>query len=473
MNSSSQCTPPQRGRHPSMLRFLTISLATAVLYLPAGTTHAQISFSSAMDLALRSDPKIKAADANVDKARAALATAHDVFIPGVTVNGGYGTSTGVPLGVPVVFSLASQSQVFSFAQRDNKRAAVAGLEAAQLAAEESRDQVAEDVAVTYLNLDNLQRRQAAMAQEYEYANKLTTIVQDRLDAGRDNRIELLKTKRTAAQIHLQLLQMEDQIAGLSDHLSRLIGLPGNRLSSVPSSILALPAITTLTDDSSADSFGVQAAAATARSKQYVAFGESRYRFRPQISFNANYSRISTSQTNYVDYYPGFKNQSESAASIGIGITIPLYDRIHEDHAHESEAEAKRAQFDAEDQRNQFLEGRARLRHSATELAARSNIAAIDRDLAQEQLEVVLTQLSADNGSSGAPLMTPKDEQNARLQERARAVDLLEADFQLQQAQINLMRQTGQLDAWLKQVEAQSIAPSTSKTITSEPTSVQP
>ncbi|MBB5059825.1 outer membrane protein TolC [Granulicella aggregans] len=462
----------QRGRQRSMLRFPSLLLAATALLAPCVTSQAQISFSSAVDLALRSDPKIKAADAGIEKARAALSSVRDTFIPSASANGGYGTSTGVPLGVPVVFSLSSQSQLFSFAQRDNTRAATAALQAALLAAEESRDQVTEDVAVTYLNLDNSQRRQAAMAQEYSYAQKLTNIVQDRLEAGHDARIELLKAKRTAAQIHLQLLQIEDQITGLSDHLSRLVGLPGNRLSSVSSSIPSLPAITTLTGDAP-DSFGVQSSMAVARSKQYVAFGEEHYRFRPQISFSANYSRISTSHTNYIDYYPGFKQMSESAASIGIGITLPLYDRLHEDRARETAAEAHRAQFEAEDQRNQFLEGRARLQHSAQELAARSDLAGIDRELAQEQLDIVLAQLSADNGSSGGPLMTPKDEQNARLQERARAIDLLEAEFQLNQAQINLMRQTGQLDTWLKNVDVRAVSPSSSTTITPAAGSVTP
>ena len=46
-------------------------------------------------------------------------------------------------------------------------------------------------------------------------------------------------------------------------------------------------------------------------------------------------------------------------------------------------------------------------------------------------------------------MTPKDEQNARLQERARTVDLLNAQYQLSQAEVNLLRQNGQLDEWLK------------------------
>jgi outer membrane protein TolC len=435
-----------------MFRLSSISVLFAALSLASVPGHAQISFNSAINLALRNDPKVKAAEANVEKARAQLAATHDAFIPSASASGGYGTSTGVPLGVPVVFSLSSQSLLFSFSQKDNQRAATSGLAAATLALQESREQVAEDVALTYLNLNNTQQRQAAMTQEYGFAKRLVTIVQDRLDAGRDTEIELLHARRTAAQIHLQQLQIDDDAAILSSHLARLIGLPGNSLNTVPGSIPALLPVTELATDAP-DSYGIQSLVASAKAKQETAFGDARYRFRPQVSFGATYSRISTSHTNYIDYYPGFKEKSESAASIGLEITLPLFDRSHQDRAHESAAEAARARYDAEDQRNQFLDGRFKIQHSANELAARIELASIDRDLAQQQLETVLLQLSTASGSSAGQLMTPKDEQNARLQERARTIELLEAQFQLNQAEVNLMRQNGTLDSWLKSAAA--------------------
>lgn len=45
-------------------------------------------------------------------------------------------------------------------------------------------------------------------------------------------------------------------------------------------------------------------------------------------------------------------------------------------------------------------------------------------------------------------MSPRDEQNARLQERLRALDILNADLQLQEAEISLLRQDGTLTGWL-------------------------
>jgi hypothetical protein len=202
-------------------------------------------------------------------------------------------------------------------------------------------------------------------------------------------------------------------------------------------------------EAAGDSFAIQSAQAGVKSKQETAFGESRYRFRPQVSFGFNYSRISTSHTDYVDYYPGFKLKSDDAASVGLQIQIPFFDRAHQDRANAAEAEAQRSRYEAEDQRNQFLEGRFKLQHSIVELEAKSELAQIDHEIAQDQLDTVLIQLSAPPSAPGGPAMTPKDEQSARVQERQRTVDLLNSELDVRQAQVNLMRQTGTLDGWLK------------------------
>jgi outer membrane protein TolC len=281
-----------------------------------------------------------------------------------------------------------------------------------------------------------------------------TIVQDRLNAGQDDRMSLLRAQRTAAQTELSQLNLQDEIATLSDHLSRLIGLPDDRLTAVSSSIPALPNVQAAADnENESDSAGVLAAVASARSKQELAFGVNRYRLRPAMSFGVSYSRIDTGQDDYTTYYPNFLGKSQNAVSVYVELQIPIYDRRHQDEANEAKSEASRAYFESEAQRDQFLEGRKKLRRSAAELAARSDLAEIDQNIAQEQLKTVLAQLSADSGSSSGQQMTPEDEQNARLTEGERTVDLLSAQFQLSQAKVNLLRQTGQLEDWLKSAVA--------------------
>jgi len=424
----------------------------------AAGASAQISLGTAVDLALKNDPKVRMSEAAVAKAQAALEGTKDVYVPTLSANAGYGQGFGVPTSLPVVFSLTSQSLVFSFSQHDNIRAAAAGLAAAKFALKDMREQVEEDVAVTYLNLESDQRALAVMAQEHGDATRLVTIVQERLDAGEDDRMSLLQAQRKATQIELNELNLQDEIAQLSDHLSRLIGLPDDRLTAIPSSIPALPTVQVAADSGNeSDGPGVKAALAGAKSKQELSFGVNRYRLRPQMLFGVNYSRIDTGQNDYTSYYPGFglKNPSQNAVSVYIEMTLPIYDRRHQDEANEAKAEASRVYFESEAQRDQFLEGRKKLRRSAAELEKRSRLAEIDQDIAQEQLKVMLAQLSPDSGSSSGQQMTPEDEQNARLKEGQQTIDLLSAQFQLSQAKVNLLRQTGQLEEWLRSASAMS------------------
>ena len=420
----------------------------------AAGASAQISLGSAVDLALKNDPKVRMSEAAVAKAQAALEETHDVYIPTLSANGGYGQGVGVPTSLPTVLTLSSQSLVFNFSQHDNIRAAASGLTSAKLALKDMREQVEEDVVVTYLNLDSDTRALATMAQEHGDATRLVAIVQDRLNAGQDDRMSLLKAQRTATQIELNELNLQDEIAALSDHLSRMMGLRDDRLTAISSSIPPLPSVQVAADSGDeSDSPGVRAAVSSARSKQELSFGVNRYILRPQMSFGVNYSRIDTGQDDYTTYYPGFYNKSQNAVSVYIGVTIPIYDRRHQDEANEAKAEASRAYFESESQREQFLEGRKKLRRSAAELEKRSSLAEIDQDISQEQLKAVLAQLSADSGSSSGQQMTPEDEQNARLKAGQQTVEVLNAQFQLSQAKVSLLRQTGQLENWLKSAAA--------------------
>ena len=121
------------------------------------------------------------------------------------------------------------------------------------------------------------------------------------------------------------------------------------------------------------------------------------------------------------------------------------------------ADAVHAEHEAELARDQELEGRLKLEHSTAELAARAELAELDKDMAQQQLDVILLQLQS-SPSNGTPI-TPKDEQNARILERQRYIDVVDATYQLREAQLTLLRQTGQLESWLRSVAAADGTPS--------------
>jgi outer membrane protein TolC len=410
------------------------------------------------------------AQSDLDKARASVSEARDAYFPTVDGITYLGYSYGAPIGEPTLFTFRAGSLAFSFSQKDYIRAATSGMTAARSSLEEVRQEVAEDAATTYCALDAAQQRRAALAEEYADANRLAKIVQDRLELGQDTQLELLQARRTAASINLQMLQLDDEIDTHRSHLALIDGLPNGPLATEPGSIPALPELPQSSPDrtdagpanpsgtpgeAASDTPAVTAAFATARARQEQAFGDSRYLYRPQVDFFAEYSRFSTFN-NYQVYYPAFAHNTLNAIGIGIRITFPFYDRIHRDRAIESLADARHAEQEAISARDQMFEGRAKLEHSSTELAAQAELAGIDQQIAQQQLDAITTQLQSGTGNPAAPQLTPKDEQKARIQERQHYIDFLDARSNLRQAQIQLLRLTGRLDSWLKSaIAAQS------------------
>ena len=405
---------------------------------------------------------MRIAQSDVDRARAVLSETKDFYIPSVAANAGVGREVGAPLSPPVVFSIAAQSLVFNFSQPDYIRAARAGLRSAELALSVARTDVSEDTINTYLALDNSQRRRHVQTDALTLADRLVDIVGDRFAAGVDPHIELTRAKRTAAQIRLQELQVEDEIASNQEHLAALTGLTASGWQTVPDSIPAMhlpaPPSTQAPNDPNKLQ-GISAAFASARAKEYTARGDRRALGRPTVSFSANYSRLEDAFTSYDQYYPGFAGtpaangrpaipNSFNSLSAGIQLSLPIVDMVRRAKARESEADAAHALFDAQVQQANFLENRVKLRHSAAEFAARAALMVLDHELAQDDLDAVMLRLRAVTGTGGGPQSSPKDEENARLAERQRTIDVLSAELQLHQTEVTLMRQEGSLTDYL-------------------------
>lgn len=207
------------------MRFVNIPVVLAALLYATIPASAQISFTSAIDLALRNSPRVKMAQDDVNRATASLVESKSVFIPSLSGSIGAGPSYGITTSVPTIFTINAQSLAFNFSQLDYIRAARAGVQASSAALLDIREQVEEDTAITYISLDRAHQRQTAMTEEYGFALKLVSIVQDRLDAGMDSPLKLKQAHHTTVQIRLQQLQLDDEIASLRDHFSQLIGLP--------------------------------------------------------------------------------------------------------------------------------------------------------------------------------------------------------------------------------------------------------
>ena len=456
-------------RHPGVRTSAATLLILSVLALAPAfkAADAQISLVSAVDLALKNSPRVRLAQADVDKSTAVLKESKDVYIPAVTVGSGLGYSYGYPLGQPSVVNAQLTGAILSWSQRDYIRAARLGLQAAILSLNDARAGVEEDTVVTYLALDRDLAREQALDEQLARAEQLVTIVSDRLNAGVDSQMDLTQAKLTAAQIHLAYLNAQDDTSTDQLRLAHLIGLPSTNLTTVPASVphIGAPAAGD-TSPTLTDSPSVRAALSTAESKQRIAWGDSKKLYRPQIFLAGEYS-LFAKFNNYQLYFPtrpdGTSVFQYNNAGIGVQISWPIFDHALRAKAQESAADAAHAFAEYDIARIKEQEGHALLARSTRTLAAKAEVADLQQQLASEQLASIRTQLQASAANPNVPQRTPKDETNAEIDERGKYVSLLNSRFDLQQAQVQLMRAQGSLDTWLR-----TAAASPAPTLTSNP-----
>lgn len=477
-----RCPSTRHQGAPPGRRVLIACAALGMLMLCGATTklHAQISLASAVDLAERSNPHVLGAQADVARASAHLAETHAAYIPAITLGANFGQAYGYLPNPPTFFEVTAGSLVYSASQRDYIQSARSGLDAAQFALEDARETVAHDTALAYVTLDHDQQRAQAIQEQFGYATQLLNISQQRFDAGQDSRLDLTQAKLTTAKLHLASMQADDDVENDRDHLARLIGLPARSLrtdDSFPKTPLPeTPAATTFHGYLNA---AIASAFANAEAKQRQAKGDATFRFRPQINLVINYNRYATFTDSFKNLESTYKSNTGGTlltadeAAFGVQISFPFLDRARTARAHASAAEAARAYHDAESAQIDALDGQERARHTIAELKVRAEVASLEQQISQQQLDILQVQLQSGTGNPNAPQMTPKDEANARIAERDKYIAVLDANFQLRQAEIQLLRQTGQLISWIAAGGVTSPSPTGGGTLPSAPFSAIP
>jgi len=431
-------------------RSLIPAMVIGVL-LSTASAGAQISLFTTVDQALRNSTAVRMATADVQRAAGAVTESKDIFLPSFVVGSSVGYSYGFPIGQPSIVNVTSQSLIFSFSQMDYIRSARAALRSAQLALADARQQVILDAALDYLQLDTDHRRIDALDEQNAAASRIAIIEQQRLDAGVGTREDLLKAKLTGAQLRLKRLHIQDDIDVVRERLAHLTGLPADSLIPETQSIPPSPELernqpsTLIATMTAMNTEGVRSAYANAQSHQYQAFGDARQNYRPQFAFGGQYSRFAEFN-NYQEYYQHFQHNNFEA---GLQITLPLFDASKRAKETQSRAEAIHANAQADQIRDQSGENIVLLQKSLLELSAQKEVAQLQSELAQSQLDAVVTQLNSAGTTPGAAALTPREEQLARIEERRRFEDVLDAGFEMMKAELSLLRATGSIEPWYK------------------------
>ena len=438
--------PPLRSRvaAPAFAAFITLAMTAAS---PAKAQ--QISFYTAVDLALRNSHEVKIATADVDRATAGLRQTKDAYIPTMTIESTPGYSYGFPVGQPSLVNATANSLLLSFSQPAVIRAARAALLSARASLRDTRDKVVANTALSYIELDTDRRELEALEQQHSDGERLVEIERERNTAGLSSALDVTQAELTNAQLELRRLHIQDHMSLLRLRLANLTGLTEDAVTPEAASIPQPPAPPAATDINAilnAHNAALAASEADVQSKQNLALGDSRKEWRPQVGFGIQYSRYAEFN-NYALYYLRFQHNN---FDVGIDVKLPIFDAEARDRAHVSAADAVHAREQASLFRLQIGEQTRELSGGLAELRLQQKIARLQSDYAQENLDAVMTQIQNGSGNPNANPLTPRDEEKARIEERHRYVDKLEADFQLMQAEVQLQRSLGTVEDWAMQ-----------------------
>ena len=441
-----------KSRRKQFAPWLAILIAMAVSSAPS-LLSAQVSLATVVDLAQRNSTPVRIAQADVNKADAALAESKDVIIPSLLLGTGLPAfpEVGFTGNPPSIWTATVQSLVFSIPQKRYIEAARFGLQAASSNLKDAREQVALDASTAYIEFDTVEHDLTAAHEQEGFATRLVQIEQERAEAGVEPLSELLQARLTAAQVKLRRQELEARAGTLAQQLAGLTGLPVGSITPDHSSIPEVPKITG--DEPSRRLSGIESAQMLARSKQRSAKGDEEIDYLPQLTFVAQYNRNTTILNDVNSFFA--RPLPANNFSSGISIQIPLFDMAHRAKSKESAADALRATVEAEQAQRQNDVQIAELTGSIHELDTQAEIASLKQQIADEHLKAVLTQLELGNGSGAGPNTTPqlspKAEQLSRIDESERLMEALDAGFELVKARLSLLRALGHMEDWLNEL----------------------
>lgn len=435
--------------HNPRLTLLRLLLAASLATVSTAAS-AQVTLATVVQLAQRNSSSVHLALANVDKAAASLSESRDAVIPSVSLSSGLPTFpsigfTGTP---PSIWSASVQSLVFGFPQKHYISSAGFALKSADASLIEAREQATLDASAAYIELDAVDNELQIVHQQQLYANRLVQIEQQRAEAGVDPLSDVLDARLTEAQIRLKQIQLEAHSEALAAQISAMTGLPPVSIKTDHNSIPEIPQIRA---NAAAHTLpGIEASRLMAHSRLLEAKGDEEINYLPQLSFGAQYNR-NTTLLNDVNKYFASPIPTNNFSS-GISIQVPLFDMSRHSKARESSADALKARVESEQASHENDIAIAKLGGTIRELDALAEVASLKQQIAAEQLKAVLAQLETGNGSDSAPQLSPKAEQLARIDERQKLEDSLDAGLDLAKARLQLLRSLGHISDWLDELK---------------------
>jgi outer membrane protein TolC len=424
---------------------ICVALIGLLAITSAAVGQEPLSFRRAVELALGQSSQMALSRADEVRAYQGYLEVRDSYFPKVAVGSDVGYAYGFPLSLegsaPTVFNVTTQSSVWSPPLRDFIRAAKADWSASKSQGSDQRAGVIMETALSYIELNRWESRGPILRAELDVAENIEHTVAERVKEGVDKGIEQTKAELVDTQVRMHMTEAEGAVDILRTRLSQLTGLPASSIRTVRGSIPVLREDKTQNDVASRavqSSPVVEAAEQSAVAKQLRAKGEHRALY-PSADFAAQYGLVNTSLTNFEQFFVPHSFRPNNV-TFGLILRFPFLDRSQRARAAAADAEALRARKEIEETKNKAVLDALKLQHNVEQLIAARHVADLRYKLAENELDAVRIQMEAETA-------TQREMQNAAVDAAERTLERIDADFQLQRSELELLRTGGELESW--------------------------
>jgi len=414
--------------------------------IEAGAAPVVLTLKRSIDLALQNSQDIQLAKIQARVADQSASLTKAEFLPNLYAGSGAGYTYGLPETPggrpPSIFSLTYTEEVLNGPLRGLAKEQQEQARARRIALEETRNFVMERVATAYLELVKVRHSLELLRKEKDSAEKIVAVTEERQGEGFELPTEVTRAQLTKAKVVQRILQLEGRQDELEVFLRNQLGLrPDQPIEVTPEEL-----------PGSAEQAGANLVALAAQGNTSLAFAESDVKakeFRlagekkgywPTLQLVSIYSVLAKYNfSNYTNIFSNFKYNNLNA---GINVNVPIFSSKTRANIALAQANLDAAKVNLAGKRNQVSAQVRQHSRKVQETEAAKEVARLELQLAQQNVSVIQSQF-------GEGKMSLRDVERARLDESEKWMAYLEANFQRQQAQLELLRTAGQLDKVLE------------------------
>lgn len=399
-----------------------------------------LTLKGAVELALRNSRSLAVAKLQQGLAEHSALISKAEFLPNIYAGSGVAYSHGIPEGpgghAPSIFNVSYTQQLFNAPLKGQARELQEHINARVFDVEKARDSVIVTTASAYFELAKVRHSLDLLAKERQSAKRILDVTSERLAEGLELPIESTKAQLSAARIEQRIIDLEGKEDDLQATLRDMTGLPADRTIEV-SPDEDLPASAAITPENIvgqalANNVFMKQAESERRAREFRLKGERGGRY-PTIEAVGIYSVLSRFN-NYDVYYNRFQRNN---FNLGVQIQVPIFSVRTKGAIALASTDLKVAEMNVEQTRSALSSDIRKQSRRTRALDSAREVARLELQLAQQGLGNLQAQFQEGRVSL-------RDLEKARLDESDRWLDFLNANFDRQQAQLELLRTSGQL-----------------------------